>query len=107
MKFWENFQFSCRSFVDIMGQLRIIMSCKEILKKNVEKHWSAKVSIPKFLVKFWNMEEFCNSFRKLGRNIAEMKSQNNRGNIQKIIEKKIDNLQKNQEAVLKKQETTF
>ncbi len=49
------------------------MSWKEILRKQ-EKHWSTEVSIPKFLVKFWNAEKFFNSlenWKNFCRNIWE------------------------------------
>ncbi len=62
MKSQESFQFFWRYIADIIEYLQIIISCEKILKKSLEKHWSAEV--PNFLVKFRNTEKFYNSFQK-------------------------------------------
>ncbi len=47
----------------------------------MEKYWSAEASILKFLVKFWNTENFANVFRKLKRNFANVMHSLKRGDL--------------------------
>ncbi len=47
----------------------------------MKKYWSTEVSIPTFLVKFWNREKFAKVIKKLGRNFGIEK------NFAKVIKK--------------------